>query len=238
MQTLGCVSVDEYIRILSQKPEIEAQCRMHLTVSISRFFRDKRLWGSLENKFLPQVISENDMLFRVWSCGCARGEEAYSFKIVWDRLQHSYPSLPLLDLWATDINPVTVEMAEKRIFGVSSLKELPRNFIYRYFDQVSGKQLYILKPFLTEGITFGLHDIIKDPLPDSIFDFIFIRNNLLTYYQTPEMESSLKKILRVLAPGGSLIIGSHEKLPPGFDYLKSSPDHPWIYFKSHSDSSI
>jgi chemotaxis protein methyltransferase CheR len=48
MQELGCVSVGEYMAAVSRAPEIENECRMHLTVSISRFFRDSRLWESLE----------------------------------------------------------------------------------------------------------------------------------------------------------------------------------------------
>jgi chemotaxis methyl-accepting protein methylase len=213
MLTLGCVTVEEYINALSLNADNKAACRLHLTVSISRFFRDKRLWELLENQFLPRLLSKNESRLQVWSCGCARGEEAYSLKIVWDRLRHSYPNLPMLKLWATDINPNYIDAAKKGIYGHSSLKELTQSCIDRYFEKVAGKQRYILKPFLKIGIKFELNDIVKDDPPASHFDMIFIRNNLLTYYQSPEKEDALKKVLSVLTPGGILLTGSHEKQP-------------------------
>ncbi|MGD8677236.1 MAG: CheR family methyltransferase [Desulfobacterales bacterium] len=231
MQKLGCVSVREYIAAVSRAPEIEQECRMHLTVPISRFFRDRRLWDSLEITELPYLISACGSVFRVWSCGCARGEEAYSFKILWDRLRCAVPNLPLLALWATDINPAYIEMAKQGVYGISSLKELPRGDIDRYFDQVTGKKRYVVKPFLKEGIRFDHHDITKHPPPSTQFEVVFLRNNLLTYYRAPEKEKALETILRALAPGGMLITGSHEKLPEGFGLMKASAEHPWIFFK-------
>lgn len=231
MQKLGCLSVKDYMAAVSRTPEIEDECRMLLTVSISRFFRDRRLWDALENTELPDLISTCGGIFRVWSCGCARGEEAYSFKILWDRLRGAAPNLPPLALWATDINPATIEMAKQGIYEISSLKELTREDIDRYFDQVTGKQRYVVKSFLKEGIRFDLHDITKHPPPASRFDVVLVRNNLLTYYRNPEKERTLEAILRVLAPGGMLITGSHEKLPAGFDYMRASADQPWIFFK-------
>jgi chemotaxis protein methyltransferase CheR len=236
MQKLGCANVDEYIAALSLTPAIEKECLLLLTVSISRFFRDKRLWDHLENQILPQTIWTSEGVFRVWSCGCARGEEAYSFSMVWNRLHQAHPTLPDLELWATDVNPDYIEMARNGVYGISSLKELPQQFIERYFDKVPGKQRYILHSFLKQGIRFDRHDIVKHAPPAPCFDLVFLRNNLLTYYRPPEMEKALAAILSVLVPGGMLITGSHEKLPVSFDNIEAWPKHPWIYVKPQSDS--
>jgi hypothetical protein len=59
----------------------------------------------------------------------------------------------------------------------------------------------------------------------------FFRDNLLTYYRTPEKEKALETILRALASGGMLITGSHEKLPAGSGHMTVSADQPWIFFK-------
>ena len=234
MQKLGCASVGDYMAAVSRAPEIETECRMSLTVSISRFFRDGRLWDVLENTQLAKLISTCGSIFRVWSCGCARGEEAYSFKILWDRLRYAAPNLPPLALWATDINPAYIEMAKQGVYGISSLKELPREDVKRYFDQVTRKQRYVVKPFLKEGIRFDHHDITRHQPSASRFEVVLVRNNLLTYYRNPEKELALESILGALVRGGMLIIGSHEKLPVGFGAMKASPDHPWIFFKPHT----
>jgi chemotaxis protein methyltransferase CheR len=170
-------------------------------------------------------------LFRVWSCGCARGEEAYSFKILWERLQPSI-ELPELALWGTDMNPDHIETAKQGTYTLSSLKEVPPDILAGYFDKIPGKQLYAVKPALKDGIRFKWHDILKEPPPAPHFELIFVRNNLLTYYRHPEKDGALKAIVGALRPGGALITGAHEKLPDGFTGLCAGPDHPWIYLKS------
>jgi chemotaxis protein methyltransferase CheR len=234
MQELACATVDEYIATLSRDPELEKECRLLLTVSISRFFRDKRLWDHLANRVLPQTLPTIKGPYRVWSCGCARGEEAYSFKMVWDRMHRVHQPPHELELWATDINPAYIEKAQKGEYEISSLKELPRYCIERYVDKVTGKQRYILKPFLKEGIRFVLHDLIGHAPPAPRFDLIFLRNSLLTYQRPPETGNALEAILRVLTPGGTLVTGSHEKLPAGVGYMKAWPEHPWIYTKGRT----
>lgn len=232
MQELACTTVDEYIATFSRDPRIEEECRLHLTVSISRFFRDKRLWEHLEHRVLPSMLSGKKNLFRVWSCGCARGEEAYSFKMVWDRLSWFHSNLPRLDLWATDIHPAYLDMAQKGEYGISSLKELPRHWIERYFDKVTGKQRYLLKRSLKEGVRFHRHDFVGQNPPEPGFEVVFLRNNLLTYFRSPEKDFALQAVLQVLVPGGLLITGSHEKLPAGSGTIKPWPDHPWIHVKN------
>ncbi len=238
MQKLGCGNVGEYMAAVSRAPGIETECRMHLTVSISRFFRDRRLWDILENTVLPSLISACGSVFRVWSCGCARGEEAYSFKILWDRLRCAVPDLPTLTLWATDINPAYIEMAKEGVYGISSLKDLPQEDINRYFDQLARKQRYSVRPFLKQGVKFDRCDVTKHPPPAARFEAVLIRNNLLTYYRTLEKERALQVILGALAPGGMLITGAHEKLPAGFGHMKASADHPRIFFKSSTTEPI
>ena len=232
MQNQGCATDDDYIALLARVPDVERQCRRRLVVSISRFFRDKRLWDHLECRFLPQMPTPAEGVFRAWSCGCARGEEAYSFRMVWDRMCRGHPDPPQLELWATDINPAYIEMARKGRYGLSSLKELPRQLVDRYFDKVTGKQIFILKPRMREELNFALHDLIEQPPPARRFDLIFLRNNLLTYHRSPEMENALTAILQVLTPGGALITGAHEKLPRGFGDMHPWPEHPWIHVKT------
>jgi chemotaxis methyl-accepting protein methylase len=230
MRALGCTRVGDYIDTVSRWPAIEEECRLCLTVPISRFFRDKRLWHHLENTALPRVIASAGDTFRVWSCGCARGEEAYSFSILWHRLGLTLVRLPALALWATDCNADYLLMAKKGRYGISSLKELPREAIDRYFVKEPGEQQYVLRPFLKTGIRFDRHDITRDPPPSGRFEVVMIRNNLLTYYRPPEREKALEMVRRALVPGGMLIIGSHERLPAGFDGLKTLAEHPWIRY--------
>jgi chemotaxis methyl-accepting protein methylase len=88
----------------------------------------------------------------------------------------STANMPPLVLWATDIDPASIEMTKQGIYGISSLKELSRVDIDRYFDRVAGKQNDDVKPFLKEGIGFDHHDITKRQPPAVRFEMVFLRN--------------------------------------------------------------
>ncbi len=243
IQKLGCQNVDQYFSIISSDPVEIKTCRKHLTVSISRFFRDRQLWKVLQEKILPNLIAKAQnsgckKTFRVWSCGCARGEEAYSFNILWEKLMkerkwvgNNAKQIPELKIWATDMNPEYIESAKKGAYEYSSLKELPFDCIEKYFNKVTGKNRYLIKSRLKFRITFEQNNILKDPTPSKNFSVVFLRNSLLTYYQSPEKENTLSRITNSLKSGGVLIIGSHEKLPSGFDFMVASACGPWIFYK-------
>ena len=92
MQQLKCQNVRDYFVALEKDKEQRRQCERLMTVSISRFFRDRGLWLMLENEVLPCIIDNNKALVKVWSAGSACGEEVYSFKILWDRLRERFES--------------------------------------------------------------------------------------------------------------------------------------------------
>ena len=106
MQSLGCRSILEYLNRLERSAEVRRSCELALTVPISRFFRGQRLWDALKNQNLPELIAAGMDRVRVWSAGCACGEEAYSLKIPWDLMSRSTGTLPVLDLTTTDLNPL------------------------------------------------------------------------------------------------------------------------------------
>jgi chemotaxis protein methyltransferase CheR len=90
MHQLGCRNMDAYLDKLDQSHKTRQACERLMTVSISRFFRDRQFWHTLEKKLLPELLESRAEKVKVWSAGCACGEEAYSFKIVWEGLKKSY----------------------------------------------------------------------------------------------------------------------------------------------------
>ena len=133
MQILYCTNMAEYLLELDRNDEARDECKRLMTVSISRFFRDQRLWELLQNEILPVLIEKYSDKTRVWSAGCASGEEVYSFKILWDYLATSNSHLPGLEITATDMNPEYIKRAEDGVYSDSSLKEVPEQFRFVYF---------------------------------------------------------------------------------------------------------
>jgi chemotaxis protein methyltransferase CheR len=213
MQQLGCRGVEEYLSALERNPELRQQAELLLTVSISRFFRDLNLWQALERQVVPAVVVQGSETIKVWSAGCARGEEAYSFRIVWERLRERLERLPELELWATDIHPAVLKTARAGIYSISSLKEVPQSWRVAYF-RVVNPSTYAVKDFLKQGIVWKVHDLLSDDPPQTEFHIIFLRNNLLTYYQRAPQSAAMDRVLQRLAPGGFLITGTHENVRP------------------------
>ena len=133
MQQMGCRSVDAYLHILERDKEVRQHCEGLMTVSVSRFFRDRMLWKIIENNIVPEILSEKREKVKIWDAGCACGEEVYSMKMLWEILRSRFDDMPEIEIWATDINSVYLRKAQEGIYSVSSIKEVERNVREIYF---------------------------------------------------------------------------------------------------------
>jgi len=148
--------------------------------------------------------------FKIWSIGCANGEEPYSLSMLWkQRFQKKFSQIRLRIL-ATDINGNLLERAKEGRYKKSSLKEVPEETLRRFFRIENG--FYILVRSILESVEFKRHDIIHEE-PSSGMDIIFCRNLAFTYFSKECQLGVLKKIAANLKEYGCLIIGKDESLP-------------------------
>ncbi len=227
---MGIGALGEFLQALDENKELRKQAEILMAVSISRFFRDRQLWQSLKKGVIPLVIAKHIEKVKVWSAGCACGEEVYSFKILWEEWGKSKERLPELELWATDLNPEVLDKAREGVYPLSSLKELPPEIRSKYFRSVQETRLAI-SDSLKEGIFWKIHNILIDDPPHADFQIIFLRNNLLTYYKDKFRKPAFRKVIDSLSAEGFLIIGSHEKLLGDYPELRPFPYHPNIFQK-------
>jgi chemotaxis protein methyltransferase CheR len=231
MHSLGCHDISAYLLELERRKDVMHECELLMTVSISRFFRDRRLWHFLEKDMLPELIEKRIEKISVWSAGCASGEEVYSLKILWDRLEASNSHLPKLEITATDMNPAYLERAKAGVYTSSSLKEVPEIFRSVYFMAQTGTKLYTIRDSMRSGVLWQVGQLLSDQ-PASKFDLIFLRNSLLTYYVDEVKKPALEKVISHLFKGGFLITGSHEMLPSNGLGLFPTGSLPYILKKT------
>jgi len=212
MHQVECRTVSEYLHALDRNEELRLHSEWLMSVSVSRFFRDRFLWKLVEDQIVPDIIEENRKKVKLWSAGCACGEEVYSFKIVWDSLKGRFDPMPELEIWATDINPVYLKRAQDGIYPLSSLKEVPEELREIYLTLTGEEGLYRIAQSLKKGILWKVHNLLFE-LGEPNFQIILLRNSILTYYTDELEESAFLKVMDSLARGGFLVIGSHEKLP-------------------------
>lgn len=214
-----------YRAYLQEHPDewavLDGLCR----VVISRFYRDRLLFVRLEEEVLPALAAgiryRQQGWLRIWSAGCASGEEPYSVAILWLlRLQALYPEITL-DLLATDVDQELLRRADAACYTPSSVKNLPLAWRNEVF--VKNGDHYCLRPAYRDPVRFEEHDI-RTPAPSGApFHLILCRNLVFTYFDRDLQSTCLENLRNSLLPGGYLIIGVHEQLPepPGFVSVSS-----------------
>jgi chemotaxis protein methyltransferase CheR len=217
MKELGLESAAAYrARLEADDTEwavLDSLCR----VTISRFFRDQRVFDVLRESLLPTLLSEararGETVFRVWSAGCASGEEPYSVAILFQLgLKPHFPELRL-ELIATEANPALLERAGRACYPSGSLRELPWEWIREAFSPTPDGDPCLL-PRFREGLTFLRQDL-RAQMPEGPFHLVLCRNVAFTYFARPLQLEVLSRLLERLVPGGLLVIGAHESLPEG-----------------------
>jgi chemotaxis methyl-accepting protein methylase len=208
---LGLSNFEDYLLKIKRDPEEKSCLSQILTVTITRFFRDKEVFDILENSIIPAILKNKKGKdeFKIWSVGCANGEEPYSLSMLWkEKFEKILPQIRLTIL-ATDINESLLGRAREGRYKKSSSKEVLEEILRRFFKIENG--FYILDRSIRESVEFKKHDIIHGELFSGM-DIIFCRNLAFTYFSKECQMNVLKKIARSLNEGGYLIIGKDESL--------------------------
>jgi chemotaxis protein methyltransferase CheR len=210
-------------------PILDHLCR----VTVSRFNRDKVVLEHVCNEVLPelaqQMIVSGETSLRVWSAGCAMGEEAYSIVLIWENaLRKDFPQLDIHVL-GTDIDEDLLQRAGHACYPYSSVKALPEAWLKSAFRQKQNE--YCLEAQLRNKANFIKQDIRKK-YNEGPFHVVFCRNMVFTYFTETLQLEMLEHIRSNLIDGGTLIIGGHESIPEGFDGFEQWSNQRAIFRKT------
>ncbi len=199
-------------------------------ITISRFYRDRRVFEVLEREVLPALAEaarqRDEQRLACWSAGCASGEEPYTLRLLWElRLAARFPELGL-SILATDADPQVIKRALVGCYRGSSLKELPAGWWEAAFVRCG--DTYCLKPEYRCQVEFQLADI-RSQMPSGPFHLILCRNLAFTYFEASTQKEVVEHLAERLYPGGALIMGAKEKLPQGVDELKPCSSAPGVF---------
>ena len=213
----------DYIEQLDHQPLEFNTLFNHITIKVSEFFRDPKVFDRIEEEVLPLTLerlrSQDRNLLRIWSCGCARGEEAYSMAILLLRLMEGpAPSSHdkfALKIFATDIDEAAIDLARKGDYLRESLTKVSPFIRSQFFTSSNtGDTGCQVTPLLRNLVTFGVHDIVCN-IHLSHMDIILCRN-LLIYFEKDLQEKVFEKLYYSLNKGGVMILGKSEVVPPLF----------------------
>jgi chemotaxis protein methyltransferase CheR len=223
LHEVGFSSLAEYRSHLLAHAEEQRFLTDQLTVTISRFWRNRFVFDSLARNSLPTLLTrlQPGEPFRAWSAGCACGEEAYSLLLLWE--EHFAAAGHELRLVATDVNRRCLHRAREGRYPASSLRELPLDLRRRYFVNEGGDSVINLE--FRQRVVWLEHNLFWDsPFPDN--HLILCRNVAYTYFTEPAQHEITRRFHEALLPGGLLVIGRKDRLPPGTDHLFRRTEHP------------
>lgn len=213
----SCVTLSAYLDYLSDNEEEAKAFSSSLNITYSEFFRGALAFAILEKMILPALMGEKRSgasEIRIWSAGCAGGQEAYSVAMILNELAgEKDPEIPFR-IFATDISEESLEIARRGIYDSKSVQNVTLRYLLKYFDQRA--ELYVIDPKLRERIEFSQYDLLHDSSccpPASIFgNFdLVICSNVLFYYSHDLRKFILNKIGRSLTQSGYLLTTEAER---------------------------
>ncbi|MBI4278558.1 MAG: protein-glutamate O-methyltransferase CheR, partial [Armatimonadetes bacterium] len=245
---------EAYLSWLAARPPADPEWRRvagHLTVGETYFFRDRPCFNVLERHVLSSIIAarraEGVPRLRLWSAGCATGDEPYSLAILLDRLIPDRSEWTITVL-ATDINVEALEAARRGIYREWSLRDTPEWARRRYFRSVGGRG-FQLDAEIMRMVTFAPLNLAADGYPSVVTDTgamdVTLCRNVMMYFNRRTQRETAARLCRALAAGGWLVVSPaeasaelfHPLVPvnfpgailfhktPGLDFPLSPPPH-------------
>lgn len=200
----------EYLDYLQVHPEEFLPLFNTILINVTAFFRDASAWKYLRNQALPQLINNkpNNSAIRVWSAGCASGEEAYTLAMLLAETLGVEKFRQRVKIYATDVDEEALTQARHAIYSSQSLQSVPAELREQYFEPL-GEQ-WIFRPDLRRGVIFGRHDLVQDA-PISRLDLLVCRNTLM-YFNAETQTKILDRFHFALNDTGILFLGKAEML--------------------------
>jgi chemotaxis protein methyltransferase CheR len=207
-----------------------------VTVGKTSFFRDERQFRALDALLPGFQERSGDQRLRIWSAGCATGEEPYSIAMTCAERGLEPRQLELL---ATDVNPEAVAAAARGLYEARRVRDIPTQYLARHFDREG--DAWRVRASLRRYITaIRPHNLVSVafPAPQTTgWDVIFCRN-VIIYFDTPTTRRVLEQFHHALAPGGWLFLGYSESLFRLFDGFDLTEVNGAFLYRKPEEGSV
>jgi two-component system, chemotaxis family, CheB/CheR fusion protein len=207
---LGIESYTDYQDYLEVNPDEFTDLFDTILINVTSFFRDAEAWEHLGSEVVPKLIQSlpDSAPIRVWSAGCASGEEAYTAAMVLAEALGEEGFRNRVKIYATDVDEDALATARHAVYSRDALKAVPQPLLERYWEPNS-KGLGF-RTDLRRAVIFGRNDLVRDA-PISRIDLLISRNTLM--YFTPETQARILGHFNFsLSPSGYLFLGKSEML--------------------------
>ena len=209
MTTLQVESYEDYLDYLQLHPEEFTSLFNTILINVTDFFRDPEAWDYFRTEIVPELLrSRADQDIRVWSAGCAAGQEAFSLAMVLAEAMGVRAFRERVKIYATDVDEEALAVARQAAFTERDVQAVPEELRGKYFE-LDGKR-YTFRPELRRSVIFGRNDLVQDA-PISHVDVLACRNTLM-YFNGETQAQILQRLHFALRREGVLFLGKAEML--------------------------
>jgi two-component system CheB/CheR fusion protein len=210
VRDVGADGYLSYLDHLEVDPEEFTQLFNTILLNVTGFFRDPPAWEYLGAEILPKLVAAKaeEEPIRIWSAGCASGEEAYTLAMVTAETLGPEAVRERVKIYATDLDEEALTQARQARYTAKQVEGVPPELLERYFEPNGDG--YRFSKDLRRSVIFGPHNLIEDA-PISRIDLLVCRNTLM-YLNSETQSQVLARFSYALREGGYLLLGKAEML--------------------------
>ena len=180
-------------------------------INVTGFFRDSEAWQYVAETILPRLLGDGrspDEQVRMWSAGCATGEEAYTLAMLLAEALGEDGFRRRVKIYATDVDENALTVARQGTYDSRQVEGVPAELLEKYFDRIGSR--YVFRNDLRRCLIFGRLDLIQDAAISRL-DLLVCRNTLM-YFNSDAQAKIVARFHFALKKTGYLFMGKAETL--------------------------
>jgi two-component system CheB/CheR fusion protein len=210
LQAVHAADWGEYRAYLEKNPDEFVELFNTILINVTAFFRDPEAWAFLAEEVIPKLVEQKPQRsqIRVWSAGCASGEEPYTLAMLLCEALGDDTFKERVKIYATDVDELALAQARTAAFTPKQLQNVPDELRAKYFT--GSNHLLAFRSDIRRVVIFGRNDLMQDP-PISRVDLLVSRNTLM-YFNAAAQDRILSNFYFALGRRGFLMLGKAEAL--------------------------
>jgi two-component system, chemotaxis family, CheB/CheR fusion protein len=214
MAATRCHDLGEYLDYLRRNEDEVRELVSAFLIKVTEFFRDTEAFDFLRTEIVPVLIErarDRGRVLRIWSVGCATGEEPFSLAMMVSDLLGPELSKWTVKIFATDLDTKAIEFARRGVYATKVVEGLPPDYLDRFFERGDGT-VRVAKD-IRQMVIFGQQDLSRG-VPFPRIDLLVCRN-LLIYFK-PELQEAVLDLFAysLQTVNGFLFLGMAETARP------------------------
>jgi two-component system CheB/CheR fusion protein len=210
MQSISMESYVEYLDYLEVHPNEFVELFNTILINVTAFFREPQAWEYIASEIIPTILANKNSgkPIRIWSAGCASGEETYTIAVLLAETLGMEEYTQRVKVFATDVDMEALGYARQANYTPKQIENVPPAILEKYFERINNH--YSVQKELRRGVIFGRHDLVQDA-PISRIDLLICRNTLM-YFNSETQSKILDRFHFALNSGSFLFLGKAEML--------------------------